>query len=182
MPPDNNALDRLLADVATGDRGALREVYEETRTAVYGYALSIVKNREDAEDILQDTYVTIYRSAKDYRTQGKPMAWIFTIVRNLGLMRFRQSSKATDLTDEEWDTLSVPSHEAQTDNRLVLEAAIHTLAAEEREIVMLHAVSGVKHKDIAEHLQIPLSTVLSKYRRALQKLRTVLEEKSDDRI
>jgi len=69
--------------------GALEALYERTKAAVYGLALSILRNPQDAEDVMQDTYIRIIRSAGRYRSQGKPMAFILTITRNLALDRIR---------------------------------------------------------------------------------------------
>ena len=68
-----------------------------------------------------------------------------------------------------------------SEDRVVLEAALRLLTGEERRIVMLHAVAGLKHRETAELLELPLSTVLSKYRRALKKLKWGLEEKEAER-
>ena len=78
-----NDLDSLIASVAAGSSDALGELYRETCAGVYAYALSILKNSHDAEDVLQECYIRIQASASGYKPQGKPMAWIFTIARNL---------------------------------------------------------------------------------------------------
>ena len=82
-------LDCCLARVAGRDREALAELYQRTRTSVYGFALSILKNTQDAEDVLHDCYVNLYAAAAGYRSSGKPLAWILTITRNLCLMKLR---------------------------------------------------------------------------------------------
>ena len=71
-------LDCCLARVAGRDREALAELYQRTRTSVYGFALSILKNTQDAEDVLHDCYVNLYAAAAGYRSSGKPMAWSLT--------------------------------------------------------------------------------------------------------
>ena len=86
---DRRELDRLLAGVAAGDRDALARLYRLTRTAVYGLALSYVKNPQDAQDIAQDAFVRIWDSAPQYQSQGSPMGWILTVTRNLALMKLR---------------------------------------------------------------------------------------------
>lgn len=71
-----------MAQIAKGDRDTLGALYHQANTAVYSFALSILKNTSDAEDALHDCFLDIYQAAEHYRPQGKPMAWIFTIVRN----------------------------------------------------------------------------------------------------
>ena len=97
---DRRELDRLLAGVAAGDRDALARLYRLTRTAVYGLALSYVKNPQDAQDIAQDAFVRIWDSAPQYQSQGSPMGWILTVTRNLALMKLRSRGREAGLEEE----------------------------------------------------------------------------------
>ncbi|MDL2232073.1 RNA polymerase sigma factor, partial [Ruminococcaceae bacterium OttesenSCG-928-L11] len=170
--------EHLLGQMAEGDTVALEALYNRTKSAVYGFALSIVKNPQEAEDIMQDTYIRLFQSAGGYRAQGKPMAWILTIVRNLALMRLRDGKKAAPPIDE-MPTLSDGQDFTEGSiDRMVLRTALAHLSEEERQIVMLHSVAGLKHREIGEIMQIPLSTTLSKYRRALAKLKNLIKEET----
>ncbi len=180
MMPANSApvpeeLEQLLLGVAAGDREALSGFYARTRTAVYGLALSYLRSGHDAEDVTQDTYLKVWDSAGTYRPQGKPMAWLLTITRNLSLMRIRSRDKVVDMPQEDWNMLAVESSGVTAEDRQVLTAALYGLTDQERRVVLLHAVSGLKHREIAQILEMPLATVLSKYHRALKKLRDLLE-------
>ena len=73
------------------------------------------------------------------------------------------------------ESFAIDSHDVTTEDRTVLTAALSTLSDEERQIIMLHVTAGLKHREIAQLLELPLSTVLSKYRRALSKLKQKLE-------
>ncbi len=169
------ALDHLLQQVAAGDRQALATVYETTRTAVYALALSLLRRAEEAQDATQDTYVRLWESAHTYRPHTSPMAWLLTITRNLCRMKLRQESRLVDLTDPEWDAIPAVGPAPDALDRYVLETALATLAPQERQVVLLHAVSGLKHREIASLLGRPLATILSQYHRAMKKLRTQLE-------
>ena len=168
-------LDRALRRVANGHTDALETIYTQTSSAVYSYILSIVKNPEDAEDILQDTYVKVCLNASQYSSQGKPMAWILTIARNLSLMKLRAGKRMSDIPEYEWEAIVDESARFNTEDRMVLEAAVAGVSDEESQIVMLHAVAGLKHREIADMLDMPLATVLSKYNRALKKMRRIIE-------
>lgn len=172
----NRILEGWIGDMAGGDKDALRRFYEQTRTAVYGFALSIVKNAQDAEDVLQDTFINLYDAASSYKARGKPMAWILTITRNLSLMRIRQRRRTSDLPLEDWDIASYDSVSMTREDSIILSAALRSISSEEFQIVILHAVSGFKHREIAQLIGLPLSTVLSKYNRALKKLKSQLTE------
>lgn len=173
-PMDQTGLESLLLDMTRGDQEALAQLYHRTRTAVFGLALSYLKNRHDAEDVTQDTFVRAWENAPSYRPQGKPMAWLLTIARNLSLMKLREKDRTESLPEEDW-ALPGPDDALTTEDRTVLSAAMSVLEDEEQQIVLLHAVTGLKHREIAESLSLPLSTVLSKYHRALKKLRRKLE-------
>lgn len=186
VPPDQSGrsddiLDAYIERIACNDKDALALLYERTHAAVYGFALSVLKNRQDAEDVVHDTYMQVWKGAAAYRPSGKPLAWMFVIARNLARMRFREQSRMTavnleDCQDRLWDE-TVMSHE----DSLVLSSLLDTLSDEERQIVVLHAMTGLKHREIAALLKLGLPTVLSKYSRAMKKLRKAVKEDDYDK-
>lgn len=155
---------------------ALEQLYFLTKDIVYGYALSLLKNTYDAEDILRDCFISIYQSAYGYVSKGKPMAWIFTIVRNLCLSKLRARSRFSDIPEEDWDKYLQTNDHVSYQNKIILEHCMRDLTDDEREILLLHALSGLKHREIAKLTNRPLSTILSKYNRALKKMRLTLKE------
>ena len=171
--------EELLKRVGMGDADAFRQLYHNTDRTVYSFILSIIKNPQDAEEVMQETYLKIWTSAASYQSQGKPLAWIFTIARNLCYMRFRDQKRQADmglddLTGEELGELCIPL-ENLTD-AMVLKSALEILREDERQIVLLHASAGLKHREIAAELGMPLATVLSKYNRTIKKLKQYLRE------
>ena len=172
---ERRELQRLLIRVAGGDRDALAALYQRTRAAVYGLALSYLKNAQDVQDLTQDVYVQVWDCAAQYRSTGSPMGWLLTVCRNLCLMRLRREERHAALSEEEWDAIPAQECGLDADERALLQGALASLADEERRIVLLHAVTGMKHREIAALLELPLPTVLSKYHRALKKMRIFLE-------
>lgn len=172
---DRQELDRLLLAVAGGDREALARLYESARGAVYAAALGVLGNPQEAQDVTQDAFVRIWESAPSYRSQGSPMAWILTLTRNLALMALRRESRKGELTEEEWAAIPAGEGPEAEEERLILRQVLDTLDQEERQIILLHAVAGLKHREIAGLLEKPLSTVLSKYQRGLKKMKIQLE-------
>ncbi len=167
-------MERCLAGVAAHDPLAMQELYTLASTPVYAYALSILKNRSDAEDALQECFVKIYTAASSYRSQGKPMAWLMTVTRHICYDKLARAAKEISCEDLP-ERLSPEGDVALREDSVVLRECLHRLTSEERQIVILHAVAGIKHRQIAALLRLPLSTVLSKYSRAIQKLRKQLE-------
>ena len=171
--------EELLKQVGTGDEDAFRQLYHNTDRTVYSFILSILKNPQDAEEVMQETYLKVWTSAAAYQSQGKPLAWMFTIARNLCYMKFREQKRQADvgledLNGEEAGEVCLPLENLA--DAMVLKAALDILKEDERQIVLLHASAGLKHREIAADLQMPLATVLSKYNRAMKKLKQYLRE------
>lgn len=171
-------IEHCILEIARNDgnsaHSALERLYLQTKDAIYGYALSILKNSYDAEDILHDCYISIYQSADKYVSVGKPMAWIFTITRNLCHSRLRGRKRMSEVPEEDWERYIESNEGVSMEDRVVLEHCLKDLRDEEREILLLHVLSGLKHREIAELMDRPLSTILSKYHRALKKMRAFL--------
>ena len=167
--------DALLLRVAAGNKLAFTTLYRRVGRSVYAYALSVLKDPAEAEDVMQDTFLKLRSSAPLYRPEGKPMAWIMTIAKNICLMRIRQQRTLLYFAPEERFREEAFTVIPDVEDRIVLQAALRTLTDEECQIIVLHAVTGWKHREIAQLLELPLSTVLSKYRRGLKKLRAELE-------
>ncbi|AFA49434.1 RNA polymerase sigma factor [Acetobacterium woodii] len=166
----------IFTRIAQNDMDAFEEFYRLTERTVYAFVLSTLKNHDDALDVVQDTYLKIRAAAHLYNPMGKPMAWVFTIARNLSIskLRLKQKNDSVEITDLEND--SNFSYITDNEDRLVLQAALKILNAEETEIILLHAISGFTHREIANNLEMKLSTVLSKYHRGLKKLKKYLTE------
>lgn len=171
--------EELLRRVGRGDQEAFYQLYQNTDRTMYSFILSILKNPQDAEEVMQETYLKVWTSAASYHSQGKPLAWMFTIARNLCYMRFRDQKHQADigldeLNGEEVGEFCLPLE--QMTDAIVLKAALSILKEDERQIVLLHASAGLKHREIAADLKLPLATVLSKYNRAMKKLQQYLRE------
>ncbi len=179
-PTDAKTLAPLLLAVADGSTEALGDVYHRTRAAVYGLALSYLKNAHDAQDITQDVFVRVWDCAGQYRPTGSPLGWILTLCRNLCLMRLRREGRQETLDEETWDAIPAEECGLDADERAVLQQALAILGAEERRIVLLHAAADLYHREIARLLDLPLPTVLSKYHRALRKMRAHLQKTQGD--
>lgn len=171
---EDAVIERHILAIAAGDIEAAGLLYAKTKTAVYSFALSILKNPADAEDITQDVYIRICDFAQSYKPKGRPLPWVLSITRNLSLMKLRKAGREGAVSDEELERICV-GDAVTHDDRIVLTAALKGLSDEELQIITLHAVSGFKHREIANLLELPLPTVLSKYHRALKKLKLQLE-------
>ena len=173
----NNIIDeKLFERIGNNDMAALEELYHQTERTLYAYVLSIVKNHDKTLDLMQETYIKIMASAHLYKPMGKPLAWMFTIARNLYLSSLRKDKREVNYETEIIEDDLKFSYVKDYEDRIVLETALKILDDEEREIILLYAVSGLKHKEIAKDLGLKLSTTLSKYHRALKKIRNYFDE------
>ncbi len=169
---ENRKMETAIHQMADGNKEALATLYEMTKTPIYAYVVSVLKDKHEADDVFQDVYLKVYENAAGYKSQGKPMAWMITIAKNLCYMRFRKVKNQVALEDVE--ELWTENHNPE--ERILLECAFKEISDEERNIVVLHVLSGLKHREISQIMDLPLATVLSKYHRAIRKLKRLLEE------
>ena len=170
-------LDELLVRTGRGDREAFAKLYGLTRGGVYGTVLSLLHDAQEAQDAAQDVFVKVWESAPGYRPQGSPMAWLLTIARNTARMRLRREGRQVSLDEEGWNAIPASEPEVSSEDRLLLQEGLGRLGEEDRRILLLHA-GGLKHREIAGLLELPLSTVLSKYHRGLKKMRALMKGES----
>lgn len=168
-------LENFIKKVGEDDMNALEQLYIKTERTIYSYVLSILKNPETTVDMVQDTYIKVMSSAHLYRPEGKPLAWLFTIAKNLCYSHLRGKGKTADMVDGFEDDINYSYIEDPTD-RLAVEAAMTVLNEKERRVVLLHSVSGYKQREVAELLEIPLATATSIYNRSLKKMQRYLKE------
>ena len=175
-PGPEPGLEALLTQVAQGERTALGELYRRTKGAVYALALSYLRTHSDAEDITQNTFLRVWEQAGQFSGQGKALSWILAVTRNLSRMELRRRQQQRQLPlGEEHLELPAPEGPVSPEDRQLLQSLLERLEPQERQIVVLHAVAGLKHREIAALLELPLSTVLSKYSRSLKRLKKSLE-------
>lgn len=167
--------EEIFSKIANGDDEAFTELYYLTYKQIYGFLLSLTKNKEDAEDLMQNTFIRIRNGANLYKKNGTPMAWMCTIAKNQYLDYVRKYGKYREIDYDLIENQMPYSTISDADNRLVLQTAFEHLSEDERTIVIMHLVNGLKHREIAQIVNIPLSTVLSKYNRSLKKMKVYLE-------
>jgi RNA polymerase sigma-70 factor (ECF subfamily) len=191
MSGDPTNLQTLLAQTARGDHAAFEEVYRRTHTHLFGLALRILGREQAAEDVLQEAFVSIWKSAALYRTQVEgqeiqPMTWLIAIVRNKALdaLRTRTRRRETELPDH--DTAedegafagdAAPSALelfAQATRALKLEACLGELDGSHRQSLALAYYQGLSHSEVASQMGAPLGSVKAWIRRGLDKLKHCL--------
>jgi RNA polymerase sigma-70 factor (ECF subfamily) len=171
----------LFGRIIERDEKALAKLYEQTVGRVYGLALRISRNEAAAEEIAEDVYLQVWKNAATYSAErGHPLAWMMVITRSRALDYLRRADPAESHPEPE--TLADYA-EADNDPRDLLEslqdntalhAAIARLPALQRQLLALAFFQGLSHSEIASHAQLPLGTVKTHLRRALQSLRAVL--------
>lgn len=168
---------KLVVRVGQGDEGALSELYERLGSRVYTLALELLKSREEAEEVVQDTFLMLYQKAHSYATpERSPRAFIYTIARNQALSRLRRR-RARPLRAEgvEVDgpyTAVDPADPTPTlTTNLYVERLLAGLDEEERRLLEGAFFQGYSHAELAELTGLPLGTLKSELRRTLLKLR-----------
>ncbi len=179
---NDDLLIALLERIARQDDAALKVLYRQCAPKLYGLALRVVSHRDWAEDVLQEAFLTIWRSAGDYRASlSPPMAWLGLIVRSRGLdLLRRRAADRSHLTQELDDTLAdtlasdtpTPMDTALASQQAwALHQCLGRLDHKQREVVSLAYVRDLSHSELAQQLRLPLGTVKTWIRRGLDQLR-----------
>lgn len=158
-----------------GDPVAQEALYRAYHVQVYGLARRICRTREDAEDVLQETFLEVFRSLGQYRGEGSLWGWVRTVAASKALMRLRRNKyrDADDLPDD----VPMPTRE-DTGLRMDLEAALERLSGTARAVVWLHDVEGYTHEEIARMMDRTPSFSKSQLARAHARLRAWLGEEA----
>jgi len=163
--------DILVARAKAGDLEALEALYRAFETPVYNLARRMCRTSEDAEDVLQETFLEVVRSIKSYRGEGHLWGWVRRIAASKALMRLRSEKlRATDELHDE----SAGGPPASVGARIDLERAFDQLSETSRAVVWLHDVEGFTHEEIAEQMGRTVSFSKSQLARAHARLRRLL--------
>lgn len=166
---------KLIINTSKGDLASLEKLYRDLGPSVFALALSILKNKTLAEDVLQDTFVRVKLASGSYKAGTNGRAWILTIARNSAISIIRSSRYETSAHEVLSAVEDGIDHMQKSIDSLMLKDTLSKLDDTERQIVLLHAVKDLKHREIAKIIDVPLGTVLWKYRRAIKKMNMYLE-------
>ena len=177
---------RLLQRIAARDTGALAELYDRHSRLLFGLILRIVRDRAEAEEILQETFVRVWTRAETYDAQiGGPLPWIVRVARNCAIdrLRARRVRAPVDAIDVAAVEAGVPATGIQTPEAAVLIAerrrtltdALAGLPAEQRQLIEAAFFEGYTHSELAQRFGLPLGTVKTRIRAGMIAMRQRLE-------
>lgn len=180
---DSAELADLLRTSASGDRAAFAKLYQRTSSKLFGVCLRMLRQRGEAEDALQNVYITVWRRASSFDAgRASAMTWLITLTRNQCIDRLRKyrelpldDAVADNLTDPDPDP---PAHTEASEQRRRLEHCLDGLGSQQKTAVRAAFFSGVTYKELATRESVPLATMKSWIRRSLISLRTCLEQSS----
>lgn len=167
-------LNKLMNELIEGNQTAFDGIYVKTKKSVYYTALSILRERSLAEDVMQTTYLKVLRNKHSYRKDTNAAAWINRIARNEAL-NLKKSRGREQFLDEA-ENLPLFGSEEQGDYGFLIDVARRILDDAEFSILMYVTACGFKRREIGQILDIPISTVTWKYKNALSKMRKALKE------
>lgn len=172
----------LLHAIARGDEGALARLYDAYRVILFGLLVRILNSREEAEDILQEVFVQVWRRAKDFDEQrGRPFTWLVTLARSRAIDRLRQLGARQRLAagaaqeQEHAESVSDALTDAvRAEQQTVVRRALAELPEDQRHTLVLAYFDGLTQSEIAAKLNAPLGTIKTRMRSGMIKLRALL--------
>jgi len=179
--PDGNQDQQDIIRFQGGDGEGFAALMERYRHRAYGLALGFVGNHDDAMDAVQKSFIRIHRSLDRFRVGEPFFPWFYRIVRNTALNQRRDERRHRGDCPLEWvtepDRLPSPLQVAEAEElRIRLWQAVEALGDELREVFLLYTFQGLKYREIAELLDIPLGTVMSRLHSARRRIRQHLGE------
>lgn len=183
----------LIADLCEGDETALAPLVEKYKRMVYRLAMQITKNHADADDVMQETFIKVYRSIRTFRKDAAFETWLYRIAVNeaLNFVKRRERQRESTLeTASEAEYEAMTRYRAQIANdphvhaekaelRHHVTEAVKNLSLKHRTVVILHEFEGLTHAEIASILNCSEGTVRSRLHYARKKLRTLLKSYVD---
>ncbi|HFE52360.1 MAG TPA: sigma-70 family RNA polymerase sigma factor [Bacteroidetes bacterium] len=181
-PSDEELIERF----QKGDREAFEKIVERYKDQLLNFAYRFLGSRQEAEDVVQDTFLRVYRNRKAYRRVARFSTWIYTIAGNLAKTELRKRKRRklfsiSDLGFEEKDyEISDLSHNPEDDvegtlKEEIIQREIEKLPPKFREVIILRDVQGLSYEEIALILKIPIGTVKSRVNRARLRLQKRLK-------
>jgi RNA polymerase sigma-70 factor (ECF subfamily) len=174
----------LLRRIAAQDSAALAEFYDQTAPSLFSFALRLLNNAHDAEEVVQDVYMQIWNKAASFDpTIGLAFSWAMSIVRNRCIDRLRSRQRRSRVLVETHDGAEVEPHveafaaeiSLATDELEAVRTALGTLPEDQKRAIEMAFFGGLSHHEIADALRQPLGTVKARIRRGMLKLRDGLE-------
>lgn len=175
-------LKNLLSRVAAHDRAAFSALYDASAPKLFAVALRILKDRELAEDMVQDAYIKIWNRAGDFNPDiAMPITWMAAIVRNRSLDELRRKGRRTFVGDGALETIESDDEPAlalleRQDDVDKLRTCLEELETEKKQIVCLAYLDGMSREDLALKFAKPEGTIKTWLRRSLMQLRGCLEQ------
>ena len=154
-----------------GDSESFRYLVEGYQKQAAGHAIAILRDREDASDAVQDAFVDAYRSIKKFDNTRPFYPWFYVLLRN---RCYKITSKRGDAENVEDIEILAPQSGLPGEERYALERALHSLSRKDREIITLKYLDGLSYQELADYLQIPKGTVMSRLFYARRQLRSKL--------
>lgn len=175
---DTSAIALALAEISDGNTHAVTVIYERMGRQILSLGRAITGSQSSCEDVLQETVLKIIENIHTYRKGGNAKAWIMAIARNAAIdMKNRASKFGTELDTDRTNLESGREYDfSSTSQSEILDvmSALSRLDDTDREIVVMKAMTGLKHKDIAKLLGITTDASKKRYRRALERLRALI--------
>jgi RNA polymerase sigma-70 factor (ECF subfamily) len=168
----------LLAEARAGNASAFEKLIDRHADALFGLAVSMVKNRADAEELVQETFAAAFTNLEKFQGRAAVKTWICSILVNraISLRRRERIRQMQPLNDDNRGFAGRQSGDHAMDAKMDVHAVLQRLSEEHRQVIVLRELHGLSYEEIAETVGIPRGTVESRLHRARNELREMLKE------
>lgn len=167
---DSKAIEKCL----NGDSDAFRYFVESYQAQAVGHAVAILGNRDDALDAVQEAFIDAFQALGRFDTTRRFYPWFYVLVRN---RCYKIAARKKETDDIEETEILEPQTGLSREEKIALERALLAVSREDRELIMLKYLDGLSYDEIAEHLEIPRGTVMSRLYYARKQLQAKLTGK-----
>jgi RNA polymerase sigma-70 factor (ECF subfamily) len=188
---------KLIERIVAGDRAAFREIYDRYHTRAYAIALGVVKNPQDARDVVQEAFIKVHRYLQNFQGSSSFYTWLYRIVMNLSIDHIRRTKRKKNVDYD--DRIQRADDEIAGDGAILprllegnpgksalrkelavaLEHALDQLPEHHRAVILLREIEGMSYEEMSETLEVPKGTIMSRLFHARRKMQQSLAEYLD---
>ncbi len=180
---ENNITENTIIEASEGNTDAFESIYKEYSDFVYNVTLRVINNVDEAQEITQEVFITVFRKLKSFKFKSSLKTWVYRIAVNMAIDYARKRTREQDQTVlyEDYNKLSktidpVSEEIERAQQEINISTLLEALSPDQRACIVLRSIEGLSYQEISESLNININTVRSRLKRAREKLIALRKE------